>query len=227
MRAHVTAFDFIVLAIILISLVYSLFKGMVREMFSLLSLTFGYLVALNFYNELAEKMSGVISEPAIGNIVAFFILFMGVLILVSIIGRMVRKFLHSSDAISGWDRLLGSLFGIVKGLVLVIVIMFPLQLFSTLYKNMTHGSTLAPYLEDMVDELRDRVDVDDDMMHTIPHKFQGLKDKLGDMDDLDDIKDRVRDKAEKYTDLNGPPQEIYSEKDEEELEKLLKDLSDE
>ena len=109
------SFDIFASVIIGLSVVYSVWKGMVREAFSLMALVVAYLVALNLYSDLAVLIGGVITEETLANILSFIVLFVVSLIFVAMLGRMVKKYLHSSHAISGWDRFLGGFFGMAKG----------------------------------------------------------------------------------------------------------------
>ncbi len=70
-----TGFDSIVLAVVVISVIYSTLKGMVREIFSLLALVTGYLVAVQFQDRLAKLMVNWVSNDAASTILSFFILF--------------------------------------------------------------------------------------------------------------------------------------------------------
>ena len=161
------SFDIITLIIIGISIIYSVWKGMVREAFSLFALVTAYMLALNFYADCASLIREVITEETVANILSFIVLFLAGLLFVALLGRVVKKFLHSTHTISGWDRLLGGLFGMVKGVFLVIVCMFPLQWFDETYARWTEDSMVAPYLEEWVDDFRDNIEMDPGFTRTL------------------------------------------------------------
>ncbi|NIQ01831.1 MAG: hypothetical protein GWM98_16690, partial [Nitrospinaceae bacterium] len=152
-----TTFDTLALILIGASMAYSIWKGMVREAFSLIALVTAYLIALNYYPDLASFIGDVISEETVANILSFIILFISGLLFVSLVGRIAKKFLHSTHAVSGWDRLLGGIFGLAKGVFLILIVMFPLQWFDETYARWTEDSVMAPYLEEWVDDFRDNV----------------------------------------------------------------------
>ena len=69
------SFDVFAFLIIGLSVLYSVWKGMVREAFSLMALVVAYLVALNLYSNLAVLIGGVITEETLANILSFIVLF--------------------------------------------------------------------------------------------------------------------------------------------------------
>ena len=64
-----------------------------------------------------------------------------------IAGRLIRRSVGGSIAISFPDRIGGGLLGILKGFVIVAIMMFPLSLFRGGYERVTQGSIITPYLE--------------------------------------------------------------------------------
>ncbi len=70
-----TIFDIIVAVILGFFFLFSLFKGMVREIFSLLGYLAGYILALNYQDELAVWLREIVAQPVIARIVGFVIIF--------------------------------------------------------------------------------------------------------------------------------------------------------
>ena len=145
-----TLFDIIVAVVLSLSFLYSLFKGMVREVFSLAGYLIGYILAINFQDSLAEIMKDVVTHPLAARIAAFVIIFFGVKIGFGLVGRLIRRFIAAAPVLSLPDRILGGVLGLAKGLVILVIIMFPLSLFEDTYKKATQGSVLAPYLEGVI-----------------------------------------------------------------------------
>jgi len=111
--------DLAILAIALISMLVSLFRGFVREAFSLLVwIAAGYL-ALRASGPLALEMSPWIEMPSVRLIVAFVGVFVTVLIVGGLCNFLLGK-LVSSTGLSGTDRLLGALFGVLRGAAIVL-----------------------------------------------------------------------------------------------------------
>ncbi|TDJ60139.1 MAG: CvpA family protein [Nitrospina sp.] len=224
------SFDIFALIIIGVSILYSVWKGMVREAFSLVALVTAYMLALNLYADCASFIGDVITEETVANILSFIVLFLTGLLFVALLGRVVKKFLHSTHTISGWDRLLGGLFGMVKGVFLVIVCMFPLQWFDETYARWTEDSMVAPYLEEWVDDFRDNIEMDPGFTRTLPGSLKGIRQKIP---SIDGLKQRIADRHESLqenlsslTDADWPPQDDYTEEDREHLDKILNDIAD-
>ncbi len=239
------SFDTVAFVIIGLSILYSVWKGMVREVFSLVALVVAYLVALNLYSDLAAFIGGVITGETLANILSFIALFLASLLFVAMMGRIIKKFLHASHAISGWDRFLGGFFGMAKGVLLLIVFMFPLQWFDETYARWTEDSIVAPYLEDWVNDIRENVELEPGFNRTLPGSLKGVRKK---MPNLDGIKERMSEQKEKLqkkvsslsepeesiqkmasspSDLDLPPQDDYTEEDREHLEQILNQIADE
>lgn len=112
--------DLAILALIAVSAVVSLLRGFVREALSLVAWVLAFWVALTFTARLAATpwMMAQIESNTVRAGVAFAALFLatllvGVLINV-LVGQLVRK-----TGLSGTDRIVGALFGIGRGIVVV------------------------------------------------------------------------------------------------------------
>lgn len=223
------SFDIFALIIIGVSILYSVWKGMVREAFSLVALVTAYMLALNLYADCASFIGEVITEETVANILSFIVLFLAGLLFVALLGRVVKKFLHSTHTISGWDRILGGLFGMVKGVFLVIVCMFPLQWFDETYARWTEDSMVAPYLEEWVDDFRDNIDMDPGFTRTLPGSLKGIRQRIPSIEGLKekmaDTHEALQETLSSLTDGDLPPQDDYTEEDREHLDKILNDIA--
>lgn len=223
------SFDTFAFIIIGVSIVYSVWKGMVREAFSLVALVTAYLLALNLYADCAALIDEIITEETVANILSFIVLFLVGLLFVALLGRVAKKFLHSTHTISGWDRVLGGFFGLVKGICLVIVCMFPLQWFDESYARWTEDSLVAPYLEEWVDDIRDNVEAEPGFTRSMPGSLKGIRKHIPDMERIKERmarqKEKFQDKASSLSEADLPPQEDYTEEDRESLDQILNDIA--
>jgi membrane protein required for colicin V production len=227
---EMVAFDIFAFIVIGLSVLYSVWKGMVREAFSLVALVVAYLVALNLYSDFAVLIGGVITEETLANILSFIVLFVVGLLLVAMVGRMVAKYLHSTHAISGWDRFLGGFFGMAKGIFLMIVFIFPLQWFDETYARWTEDSLVAPYLEDWVDDIRESVELEPGFNRSMPGSLKGMRRQMPSMEEVKEglaaQKKNLHEKTSALTHLDSPPQDDYTKEDREKLDKILNDIAD-
>ncbi len=79
----------------------------------------------------------------LAEIFGFLIIFFAILILFGIAGRIARKLMKAAG-LSGFDRFLGALLGVVKGGLVVAVVLMGMTAFTPTSK-MLENSQLAPY----------------------------------------------------------------------------------
>lgn len=114
-----TIFDFLVLFVLICSIVISMLRGLVKEVLSLLGWV-AALVAANAYGqELAVLLPEAVPGTATRLIVAFIALFIGVRLLMGLLSMAVEAAIKASG-LTVVDRGLGGLFGLARGLVLVL-----------------------------------------------------------------------------------------------------------
>lgn len=141
-----TTFDIVVFSILGFSVIISLFKGFVKEIFSLFSYLGGYLMAANYQQEFSQVFIETIPSKPIAKLIAFISIYILTAIIISLMGRVVRSMIMSATKLSILDRLVGGFVGFAKGLVIVIAITFPIQLFPNINQKLIKDSQTAPYL---------------------------------------------------------------------------------
>ncbi|NOX76070.1 MAG: CvpA family protein [Gammaproteobacteria bacterium] len=113
--------DIVIPSIIAISALLSLMRGFVREALSLLGWMAALWVALTFSKNLAEVFLTGISVPSLRIVVAFTILFVVTLVLTALVNRLAGQ-LVKKTGLSGTDRMIGMIFGIARGVIVVSVL---------------------------------------------------------------------------------------------------------
>ncbi len=117
--------DWTIIAIVGISALISLWRGFIREALSLAIWVVAFIVSVTFADSLAYVLSDSISAPSMRRLAAMVLLFVGTLIvgglLNFIIGQLVRV-----SGLSGTDRVLGMVFGIARGVIVVVAILIVL-----------------------------------------------------------------------------------------------------
>jgi membrane protein required for colicin V production len=138
-----TAADWLIVVVVLLNVVSAAIQGFFAEALSMAGLVIGYIIAAWQYQRLAEWLMSFLKSELLADIFGFLIIFFAVLILFSIAGRIARKLMKAAG-LSGFDRLLGALLGLVKGGLVVAVVLMGLTAF-TPTSQMLEKSVLAPY----------------------------------------------------------------------------------
>jgi membrane protein required for colicin V production len=115
----VTIFDYVVLFILVSSVVISTMRGLVKEILSLLGWVAAFIVANAFGAKLAPMLPSVIPGEALRLIVAFIALFLGVRVLMGLLALAIGALIEASGMTLA-DRGLGGLFGLGRGIVIVL-----------------------------------------------------------------------------------------------------------
>jgi membrane protein required for colicin V production len=115
----VTIFDYLVLFVLLASVVISTMRGLVREILSLVSWVVAFVVANAYGATLATMLPNMIPGEVVRLMVAFVALFLGVRILMGLLSMAVDGLVKASG-LSLADRGLGGLFGLARGIVIVL-----------------------------------------------------------------------------------------------------------
>jgi len=113
--------DGAILFIIAVSALISVRRGFMREAFSLVTWVAAFIVARLFGPGLEVMLEASIETPSVRMAVAFGLLFAGTLIVGALISHLLGELIRVTG-LSGTDRLLGMVFGAVRGIVLVIVL---------------------------------------------------------------------------------------------------------
>ncbi len=152
-------FDYGVLVVIGISALISLTRGFVREALALAAWVVSIWVAVSFSKPLALMLESFISTPSIRLIAAFMLLFAGTLLVVSIINMLAVKLVRSSG-LTGTDRAIGMVFGIVRGVFIVAVLVFLAGLTPLPQDAWWSESLFMPHFQELALWLRDFLPAD-------------------------------------------------------------------
>ena len=114
-----TIFDYLVLFILISSVVISTLRGLIKEILSLLSWIVAFVVANVYGAELAPLLPEMIPGDVVRLMVAFVALFIGVRLLMGLLMMAVDALIKASG-LSLADRGLGGLFGLARGVVIVL-----------------------------------------------------------------------------------------------------------
>lgn len=129
-QGPVTVFDFVVLAVVIISAVMSLSRGFIREISSVISFVVGVAVAWLGLKLLNAPLQSIFPSswptliPSLIIIVIGFVLAYG---LAAFLGGRMSRLVQSSPEISWVDRIAGAVFGVLRGLLAAVIFILLLQ----------------------------------------------------------------------------------------------------
>ncbi len=133
-------FDFTILGIIAFSAVISVVRGFVKEAISLVVWLTAFFIASQFYPNLAQFLTQI-DDNMLRNGVAITILFIGTLIAGALINYVVSQ-LVKATGLSGTDRVLGAVFGALRGVLVVSAALFFLDTFTPASDSMWWAKSL-------------------------------------------------------------------------------------
>jgi len=116
-----TAFDYVVVTIVLASVALGVWRGVVGEIIALAAWVLAFLAARWWGAEVARVFFSAIVDPALRIVAAWVALFVVVLVLMALLRLAVRGLLKALG-LSLSDRLLGIVFGLARGLVIVLAL---------------------------------------------------------------------------------------------------------
>jgi membrane protein required for colicin V production len=115
-----TWLDYAVIAVLVASVAWGAWRGLVHEVFSLAGWIMAFLVGNLFAAPLSDLLPAVM-RPELRVVVAFVVLFVGTLVMAALIAALITKFVTVS-VLHSLNRWLGALFGLLRGLLIVVVL---------------------------------------------------------------------------------------------------------
>lgn len=148
-----TLFDFAVVAVVGLSVLLSLIRGFVREILALSAWVVAFLAANLLAGEVAVWLAGAIEDETWRLLAAFVCVFVVVLIAMSVLAIVVSKLIKSAG-LGVEDRLLGGIFGLARGLLVVMIVVLAAGLTSLPRQAVWRNAMLSDPLEDLAGQVK-------------------------------------------------------------------------
>jgi membrane protein required for colicin V production len=142
----VTIFDYLVMFILICSIIVSTLRGLVKEVLSLLGWIAAFFIANAYSEAMANLLPSAIPGAMTRLIVAFAVLFIGVKLLMALLAMTVNAMVKTSG-LSLADRGLGSLFGLGRGLIIVLAVVLLCGLTAIPKQPFWKSALLSPLAE--------------------------------------------------------------------------------
>ena len=150
-------FDWIIAAVILVSMIISVFRGFIKEAFSLISWILAIWLGITFCVQVGEIIHQYIEipTPKFREWAGFAAIFIATLFIFSLISYVVTKLLIRGP-IKGVDRVLGVGFGFMRGVAIVVALLMVVRALgmeeSQWWANSKHIAHFIPVM-DVVEEM--------------------------------------------------------------------------
>ena len=144
--------DYLIIGVIALSVLISLIRGFVKEAFSLLAWGAALWLAAKYCAKLATLFADKIETPSLRLVIAFGLLFLAVLIVGMFISYLLSQMVQKTG-LSGTDRLLGVIFGLSRGVLVIAVVIMAASFTHLPQQPAWESSLLIPHFQVMADWL--------------------------------------------------------------------------
>ena len=143
--------DWFILIVLIASGIISFARGFTKEFLSLFLWLAAFIAAISLEYLATPKINEFIGNQEISKIISYIVVFIIFIFLGGIIIKFISKLIKWSGA-SGFDRFLGILFGLVRGLIVLFVIflLLPSGLKTT---NLISNSKITPIIQKYAPEI--------------------------------------------------------------------------
>ncbi|GGA44010.1 CvpA family protein [Dyella nitratireducens] len=163
------AVDLIIIAVLALSVLVGLWRGLISEVLALATWVAAFWVAWTYGPSVSMHFEHSIQTPLLRLLIGYGLCFIAVLILGALVRFAIRT-LVDSTGLGGTDRLLGMIFGFARGLLLVTLIVFLVNQTGFAREPMWQQSTLLPQFNSLATWLESEMPPDV-RQHLRPENF--------------------------------------------------------
>jgi len=124
--AQFNAVDWVIIVVLSLSILLSLWRGFVREAVSLAGWVAAFVIANMYGHEMASLLERWIENITGRYVAAYGLLFAGSLVLAGILAKVSAQVVKVTG-LSLLDRLLGTVFGLARGIIIILVAVYLLR----------------------------------------------------------------------------------------------------
>ena len=132
------------------SLIWGLFRGLVREVLALSSWGFAGWLTWQYGATLGDYLMGWLNSERLGYFAGLGTVFIGSFVALSLISRVAYKHFRISG-LTAMNRILGAIFGIARGVVVSTLLLFSAQFSPAIGTNWYRDSELVPYFAPLLE----------------------------------------------------------------------------
>ena len=142
--------DIVILAVMGVSLAFGLFRGLVRELLSLVSWILAFWIAYRFSSSVAQIIDKALQNPTLSQAVSAILVFVLVLVALMLLASLISK-IFKATGLAGMDRILGGLFGLGRAVVILFVALIVGQHTVVIDQDWYNASMMIPLFDQALD----------------------------------------------------------------------------
>ena len=142
--------DIVILAVMGVSLAFGLFRGLVRELLSLVSWILAFWIAYRFSSSVAQIIDKALQNPTLSQAVSAILVFVLVLVALMLLASLISK-IFKATGLAGMDRILGGLFGFGRAVVILFVALIVGQHTVVIEQDWYNASMMIPLFDQALD----------------------------------------------------------------------------
>lgn len=164
--------DIVIIIILGYGLIRGIFRGMVKEISSIVGVFAGFYAAYSYYPLVSEILEDWITNVPFLKILSFMLIFCVIFFLISILGVIIKYLMHVASL--GWmDRLLGASLGFGKSVLIVSIILVVLTAFLPKGAPIIKTSLLSPHVSVISEKLAQVISIE--MKQSYTAKLEDIK----------------------------------------------------
>lgn len=153
-----TPVDYILVAIVAVSMLFGAIRGFLRESVALLGWLVGLWLAWRYAPQLQPFLGGSLTDTELQVWVARLLLLLAAILTAWLIGSLLGYLVQRSGLTVGLDRILGAVFGLVRGAVIVGFAVMLAEAAEMNDEDWWRGSRLIPVGQEMASILKGYVE---------------------------------------------------------------------
>ena len=146
-------FDLGILAVVALSTLFAFARGVIREMIALATWITGFVLAIDFSGPLADVWSRLDVSPVAKHLLAFAMILLAVMVAGALVARMLSRVVRAIG-LGFVDRLLGALFGLARGILVIVVFALAAGMTALPKRDWWQNSTLGRPLAEIAMSLK-------------------------------------------------------------------------
>ena len=138
--------DYAIIAIALMSVAIGAWRGAIREVINISGWVVAFILAHAFSADLAPFFADWIAEPVYRTVLSWLAIFVAVLIFASLLASLLTELVRKLG-LSGLDRLLGAIIGLLRGALVIVVLALAAGMTKFPQSGLWKNAALTPPIE--------------------------------------------------------------------------------